>query len=355
MLSIGALFLLVFSLIPLGVMGQEGPQGAALTGGNELIDTEAIRAQVEAAASVRNLAQAYYQLTRVIVAIEASIDYMGENHADVDMSAMASIKADAESVRDSLTTESDFDSVRDQTKAFVADARETMNTIVKDNGVDKDALKAYVQDAVESSSELADARSTWGETRSAFVYARGDVAGAQLDNFLTIAEAAGIDVSEIRALVDERNAALEALAAAVSDFDQDGADGLREQIVDLTQQIKALAQDLKDQIREARKEQMAANNGIAAAARDFHRAPPIDRALRYTGEPLTGHDLVAQGLVATGLRNEGLTGSPFSGQGFEGPTPFTGQNLKGEGLAADNEFTDVNPTDTEVEPVTSIE
>ena len=273
--SICAVFLLVFFLIPFGVTGQETTAEETTTEdtGQEPVELVNVMPLSEAsgeAGKEMNYARVSLLINTRIQTAQAVIEYFNENYPEIDTGSVEDYLSELESIIDDLTTESDFEAIMQEVAALIEDQKAGMGQFVIENNVDVEALKAAIEAyKKEHAEELGELKASWGETRATYVYARGDVSVGQFENFLTIAETyldldpdAVADINAFKALIEERNALIDDLAAAAQNFDDEAVFEISAEIKEITQQIKELAKDLREQINAARQEEMQATGTV---------------------------------------------------------------------------------------------
>ena len=257
MLSISALFLLVFSIMPFGVMGQETePSERPMQAGINAEEMQAFAEAIQAAKAQEQYARAYFMITERILSAEAVIEYLNENYAEIDTSSIASYLSDLESIRDSLNTETDFKVLREEVKALIDGQKEAMGESLIANNVDKEVLKDAVAAYKEASSEDEAAKDAWNEARSDLVYAQAERILTQLNTFGEKAEAAlgeeNEKLQEYNDLIAQINVVIDELAAAVQTDDKETVKEIRAELKDLILQTKEVAKELREKIKEQR-------------------------------------------------------------------------------------------------------
>ncbi len=271
MSSLLIVFLLVISLFVGVVQAQETEQEAEE--GIEELEIEDVDAEVttmEESYVKTEYRRTYYLMTEKILTAEAVIEFLNENFPNVETSSIETYKVELESIRASLTEESDFETVHDEVVALINTAREETKEIMDTNDVELSEVVEAVAEYKEKATEDDEAKEAWGEARSGYAHAKATVILARLHNFEKVADhyTDSEKVEELRIIIEELESIAEEIATAAGSFDKESVDNLVAEATELILQAKEIAKETREEVRDAHKVEMAELKGVAKEARE---------------------------------------------------------------------------------------
>ncbi len=226
----------------------------------ELEDVAEEEQAVEEAVAETEYTKAYYFLTEKILTAEAVIGFLQENMPAIDVTPIMEYKTKLEELRAGLTENSDFDAVKEQAVALIADARKTTKEIFQENDIQTSDVVDAVQEYKDEETEDDEAKEQWANAREGYVHAKTTVVLARFNNFEKIANRYGDaeQAEELQSLMEQLQAITNQIANAAGTFDKEQIDAAVDQAKTIVEQAKEIAKEMKKSYQKQHKEQREA-------------------------------------------------------------------------------------------------
>lgn len=223
----------------------------------ELEDVAEEEQAVEEAEAKTEYTKAYYFLTEKILTAEAVIGFLQENVPAIDVTPLIEYKTKLEELRAGLTENSDFDAVKEQSVALIADARKTIQGIIQENNIQASDVVAAVHGYKDEETDDDEAKEEWANARKGYVHAKTTVVLARFNNLEKIANRYGDteQAEELQSLMEQLQAITNQIANAAETFDKEQIDASVSQAKTIVELAKEVAKEMKKSYNEQQKEQ----------------------------------------------------------------------------------------------------